>query len=71
MTSYVPNEAAESSAWRGGNPWSPESPLASLDETSNNTDPLPPTTASEAIRRARAAWALVSQQLSLDVEQGR
>jgi hypothetical protein len=75
VTSYVRNESTEGSAPRGGNPGASEGPYASLDETNNNVDPVPPPTASEAIRRARAAWAPVTQQLSfevgLDEEQGR
>jgi hypothetical protein len=62
--SYVRNESAEGYASRGENIWSSESPSASLDETNKQ---LPPTTAREAVRRARAAWARTSSQLSLNV----
>ena len=62
--SYVRDESPEGYASRGENIGSSESPSVSLDKTNNN---VPPTTASEAVRRARDAWRRVSQQLSLDV----
>ena len=68
MTSYVPNKSTEGSARRGGTPYASGTPCVSLDAKDNIATPNdPPTTASEAVRRARAAWAPVSQQLSLDV----
>jgi hypothetical protein len=55
--SYALNEAAEGCARRPGNPGAPDGPYV--------------TTATEAMTKARDAWGRVSQQLSLDVEQGR